>query len=182
MSNLKKGDFIYVTKGNSELTGKILRFWFRKEGYYHYHLYDNCTSQKCDLDNFSKIKANALDGSKIDFIADGQSNTIVLFFATWCIDCRRELPVLQSHSALLNKLNTKVYLISDEDINTLTPFSTRLEAPFQLLKLEGSFKESGIYTLPTAFLYCKDGSIHLNKTGAIDWTEGYLRSFEQACK
>ena len=131
---------------------------------------------------FSEIKAIALDGSKIDFIADGQSNTIVLFFATWCIDCRRELPVLQSHSALLNKLNTKVYLISDEDINTLTPFSTRLEAPFQLLKLEGSFKESGIYTLPTAFLYCKDGSIHLNKTGAIDWTEGYLRSFEQACK
>jgi len=131
---------------------------------------------------FSEIKANALDGSKIDFIADGQSNTIVLFFATWCIDCRRELPVLQSHSALLNKLNTKVYLISDEDINTLTPFSAQLEAPFQLLKLEGSFKESGIYTLPTAFLYCKDGSIHLNKTGAIDWTEGYLRAFEQACK
>lgn len=131
---------------------------------------------------FSEIKANALDGSKVEFIADGISNTIVLFFATWCIDCRRELPVLQSHSALLNKLNIKVYLISDEDINTLTSFSTQIEAPIQLLKLEGSFKESEIYTLPTAFLYCKDGSIHQKQTGAIDWNESYLRAFDQACK
>jgi hypothetical protein len=54
MSKLNKGDFIHVTEGI--YSGKILRFWFRKEGYYHYHLYDECNSQFCNLDKFSKIK------------------------------------------------------------------------------------------------------------------------------
>ncbi len=130
---------------------------------------------------FSNIEASTLNGDIVSFKADGDSKTIILYFATWCIDCRRELPVIQSYAELLKELNIKVYLISDEEASILEAFQRKIEEPIQLLKLKGKFKDSGIYTLPTAVLYCSNGKIHFKKTGAINWTEDLLRSFHMAC-
>jgi thiol-disulfide isomerase/thioredoxin len=131
---------------------------------------------------FTSIKANTLDGQAYNFSLQNNKSHIILFFATWCIDCRRELPVLQKQANLLNKLNIEVLLLSDEETSTLIKFSPTIEEPFKLLKLQGSFKENHVYTLPTAFLYCKSGKLHVSKVGAIDWSPEFLNAFAANCK
>ena len=125
----------------------------------------------------NRIQAGKLSGSP--FRADDYTGRpiIVLYFATWCIDCRRELPQLQKLSQELIASNIKVVLLSDEDPSKLLPFEKELEEPFVLYKLNASFRESGIYTLPTAYLLNEDGSVFLQKTGAIDWTADLLKAF-----
>jgi len=132
--------------------------------------------------SFTSLKANSLSGESYSFSSSSDKSHIILFFATWCIDCRRELPVLQKQTELLNKLNIEVVLLSDEETSTLIKFNPTIGEPFKLLKLEGSFKDNQIYTLPTAFLYCKSGKLHTSKVGAIDWTPEFLRAFAGNCK
>ncbi|MEX1188498.1 MAG: TlpA disulfide reductase family protein [Bacteroidia bacterium] len=146
-------------------------------GYFFYKRYNVAPAIK-----YNDIIAKNLDGSNYEFVTDDNSQKIVLFFATWCIDCRRELPELQKLTDLLKELQIEVLLISDEDEDTIKRFAVNIQEPFKMLKLQGSFKQSGIYTLPTAYLYCKNGRVHLQKTGAINWTPEYLRAYSQACK
>jgi thiol-disulfide isomerase/thioredoxin len=116
---------------------------------------------------YTNIKASDLAGNSFVFDNSSGKSHIILFFATWCIDCRRELPILEQQTQLLNDLGIDVFLLSDESIETLLKFSPQIKEPFKLLKLDGSFKDNGIYTLPTAYLYCPSGKLHQNKVGAI---------------
>ena len=131
---------------------------------------------------FTNIKAKDLTGNSFLFNNSNGKSHIILFFATWCIDCRRELPILEKQTSLLNELGIEVFLLSDEPIETLLKFNSGIQEPFKLLKLEGSFKENDIYTLPTAYMYCNNNKLHLNKVGAIDWTPEFLRAFALNCK
>ena len=131
---------------------------------------------------YSRIKATDLDGNAFRFDNSTGKSHIILFFATWCIDCRRELPILEQQTQLLNELGIDVYLLSDESVETLLGFNPKIKEPFKLLKLQGSFKDNGIYTLPTAYLYCNTGKLHMNKVGAIHWTPEFIRAFASNCK
>ena len=131
---------------------------------------------------FSEIEVQSLDGKEFDTSTFEGENTIVVFFATWCIDCRRELPEIQNLSGLASELGINVLLVSDEALSTLNDFKNNVKSPLQLVKLKGSFKENGIYTLPTTYMYCKDGSLFKKQTNALHWTDGLLRSYSAACK
>ncbi len=108
--------------------------------------------------------------------------TLLIFFGTWCRDCRKELPVLAKLESELNSRNIQVILVSDEEIAVLQDFSSSIPLSFQLCKLNGSFKENNIYTLPTSYLFCSNGSVFRKQTGAIDWTVELLSSFVNQCE
>ena len=125
------------------------------------------------------IQVTDLNGKTVDN-ARGQ-NTILVFFATWCPDCRRELPVLAGLENLLVENNISVVLVSDEPEEKLKMFSTTLPARFSILHLKSKFSDNGIYTLPTTYLFCKDGSTYLKQTGAIEWSTELLTKFATDC-
>ena len=125
------------------------------------------------------IQVTDLNGKTVDH-ARGQ-NTILVFFATWCPDCRRELPVLAGLENLLVENNISVVLVSDEPEEKLKMFSTTLPARFSILHLKSKFSDNGIYTLPTTYLFCKDGSTYLKQTGAIEWSTELLTKFATDC-
>ena len=108
--------------------------------------------------------------------------TLLIFFGTWCRDCRKELPVLAKLESELNSRNIQVILVSDEEIAVLQEFSSSIPLSFQLCKLTGSFKENSIYTLPTSYLFCSNGSVFRKQTGAIDWTIELLSNFVDQCQ
>lgn len=130
--------------------------------------------------DISLIKATDLRGNVFDAGNYRDEPLIILYFATWCIDCRRELPQLKDLKSYLYRKNIHVLLFSDEEASRLAPFEQSLPEGFHLYRLQGSFQESGIYTLPTSYLLRKNGRIFLQKTGAIDWTPDLIHAFAES--
>lgn len=127
-----------------------------------------------------EIQLSDLQGNSVK-PASGKP-TLLIFFGTWCRDCRKELPVLAKLETELKNRNIQVILVSDEEIAVLQDFSSGIPLSFQLCKLTGSFKENNIYTLPTSYLFCSNGSVFRKQTGAIEWTIELLSSFINACE
>ena len=102
-------------------------------------------------------------------IHPGQNGAmIVKFFATWCIDCRRELPDLKAKAELFKRYNVQVILLSDEARDDLSFFAEREALPFPIYRLPKKFKEYGIYTLPTTYFYSKNGETNRRYTGKYE--------------
>jgi thiol-disulfide isomerase/thioredoxin len=127
-----------------------------------------------------EIQLSDLQGNSVK-PASGKP-TLLIFFGTWCRDCRKELPVLAKLETDLKNRNFQVILVSDEENAVLQDFSSSIPLSFQLCKLKGSFKENNIYTLPTSYLFCSNGSVFRKQTGAIDWTIELLSSFVDECQ
>lgn len=127
-----------------------------------------------------EIQLSNLEGKRVSPVSG--KPTLLIFFGTWCRDCRKELPVLTKLEAELKSKNIQVILVSDEEIAVLQDFSTSIPLSFQLCKLTGSFKENNIYTLPTSYLFCSNGSVFRKQTGAIEWNVEVLSSFINHCK
>jgi thiol-disulfide isomerase/thioredoxin len=127
-----------------------------------------------------EIQLSDLQGNSIK--PESGKPTLLIFFGTWCRDCRKELPILAKLEEELKNRNIQVVLVSDEDNAVLQDFSTSIPLSFQLCKLKGSFKENSIYTLPTSYLFCSNGSVFRKQTGAIDWAIELLSSFIEQCQ
>ena len=127
-----------------------------------------------------EIQLSDLNGKSVN-PASGKP-TLLIFFGTWCRDCRKELPVLAKLEAELKSRNIQVILVSDEETAVLQDFSSSIPLSFQLCKLTGSFKENSIYTLPTSYLFCSNGSVFRKQTGAIEWTTELLTDFVDQCQ
>ena len=127
-----------------------------------------------------EIQLSDLQGNSVK-PASGKP-TLLIFFGTWCRDCRKELPVLAKLEAELKSRNIQVILVSDEETAVLQDFSSSIPLSFQLCKLTGSFKENSIYTLPTSYLFCSNGSVFRKQTGAIEWTTELLTDFVDQCQ
>ena len=127
-----------------------------------------------------EIQLNDLQGNSVK--PESGKPTLLIFFGTWCRDCRKELPVLAKLEAELKSRNIQVILVSDEETAILQDFSSSIPLSFQLCKLKGSFKENNIYTLPTSYLFCSNGDVFRKQTGAIEWTTELLSNFVDQCQ
>lgn len=150
----------------------LLLFLLAAGGIYQYRKYR--VPPQFDL---NRIEANDLKGAAFNSEDWKNQHLIIAYFATWCIDCRRELPQLEALQSELKQNNVKVILLSDEDQGKLQKFSSELPATFSLFKLDAEFRKSEIYTLPTNYLIRPDGSIFLQKTGAVDWSPDLIKAF-----
>jgi thiol-disulfide isomerase/thioredoxin len=113
-------------------------------------------------------------------IRPGQDGPLIVkFFATWCIDCRRELPELKAKAELFNQYKVRVILLSDEPVADLSFFSARELLPFSIYKLPKKFKEYGIYTLPTTYIYRKSGEIAESYTNTKEISELDLKNLNE---
>ena len=122
------------------------------------------------------------DGAAFSLQQLNGKTVIIQFFATWCIDCRKELPQLIELEELLNDADVDLLLVSDESPATLLSFKERFDVPFEMLVLTNSFRSNGIYTVPTSYIICPDGKVVFNHVGSVDWTAGFLRSQLEKCK
>ena len=78
-------------------------------------------------------------------IRPGQNGALIVkFFATWCIDCRRELPELKAKAELFKRYNVQFILLSDEARDDLTFFAEREALPFPIYRLPKKFKAYGM--------------------------------------
>jgi peroxiredoxin len=118
----------------------------------------------------SKLNVVDQDTNKFDITSLKGKKVIVSFYASWCPNCIEELQVLNSikNSKLAD---IEVLAITDESIEKLVAFKTKTQYPFTFLKLNASFPEIGINSIPVTYLLNTKGEVVYNNVGYIEWND-----------
>jgi cytochrome c biogenesis protein CcmG/thiol:disulfide interchange protein DsbE len=112
--------------------------------------------------------------------------TLVNVFASWCIPCRQEHPVL-SELAKDDRLTVVGINYKDKNDNALR-FLGELGNPYDAIGIDPNGKAAidwGVYGIPETYLVGADGTILFKKVGPIDGQslqQGLLPAIEKAAK
>lgn len=97
---------------------------------------------------------------------------VVNFWATWCAECRPEMPVLERLHRELGPLGLAIVGINArEDRHAVARYATELGLTFPLV-LDPAGKNSvlyGVIGLPTTFIVARDGRAVAFGVGPRDW-------------
>ncbi|MGE7369579.1 DsbE family thiol:disulfide interchange protein [Neorhizobium sp. NPDC001467] len=110
--------------------------------------------------------------------------TLVNVFASWCVPCRQEHPILKS-LAEDGRLNIVGINYKDRNDNALR-FLGELGNPYRAIGVDPAGKAAidwGVYGIPESYLVGADGTILYKKVGPFDsqsLTNGLLPAMEKA--
>ncbi len=94
---------------------------------------------------------------------NGTGGVVISFFASWCIPCRTELPMLNSLAQELSGKGIKVVLVGvREDAGTIKQLLTELKVdkPVSVTDRDGTVTEQyRVLFLPTTFFVNRDGRV-----------------------
>lgn len=113
-----------------------------------------------------------LDGSGLPALTDAEIKgkvTLVNVFASWCIPCRQEHPMLKEMSKD-ERLNVVGINYKDKSDNALR-FLGELGNPYDAIGIDPNGKAAidwGVYGIPETYLVGSDGKIIYKKVGPID--------------
>ncbi|KJF72234.1 DsbE family thiol:disulfide interchange protein [Agrobacterium arsenijevicii] len=113
-----------------------------------------------------------LEGSNLPALTDAAIKgklTLVNVFASWCIPCRREHPILQE-LAKDNRITVVGINYKDGQDNALR-FLGELGNPFAAIGVDPNGKAAidwGVYGIPESYLVGADGTILYKKVGPFD--------------
>lgn len=113
-----------------------------------------------------------LEGSNLPALTDAAINgklTLVNVFASWCIPCRQEHPLLQE-LAKDSRITVVGINYKDKQDNALR-FLGELGNPFAAIGVDPNGKAAidwGVYGIPESYLVGADGTILYKKVGPFD--------------
>ncbi len=117
---------------------------------------------------FTELEALDAQGAKVKVWQKPGPGAIVVFYASWCHDCARELPKLQR--ALQGPLQgAKVFALTDEDLATMVKYREQTKYNFDFYALLSDFDNYGIHAIPTVYVLNAQGETVYTKVGDIDW-------------
>jgi cytochrome c biogenesis protein CcmG/thiol:disulfide interchange protein DsbE len=129
----------------------------------------------------------ALDGSNLPALNDAAVKgklTLVNVFASWCIPCREEHPILRE-LAKDSRLNIVAINYKDKNDNALR-FLGELGNPYGAIGIDPNGKAAidwGVYGIPESYLVAPDGTILYKRVGPFDdisLKEGLYPAIEKA--
>ena len=128
-----------------------------------------------------------LDGANLPALTDAAVKgklTLVNVFASWCIPCRDEHPLLKQ-LAEDGRLNIVAINYKDKNENALR-FLGELGNPYHAIGVDPDGKAAidwGVYGIPESYLVSSDGTIIYKRVGPFDDTslkEGLFPAMEKA--
>jgi cytochrome c biogenesis protein CcmG/thiol:disulfide interchange protein DsbE len=128
-----------------------------------------------------------LEGSNLPALTDAAVKgklTLVNVFASWCIPCRQEHPILKQLAAD-GRLNIVAINYKDKSENALQ-FLNELGNPFKAIGVDPNGKAAidwGVYGVPESYLVAPDGTIIYKRVGPFDeisMKEGLFPAMEKA--
>ena len=127
--------------------------------------------------------SSTVEGRKVSL--SGLEGRVVLlnFWATWCVECRAEMPVLeQLHRDFAGEGLTVLGINVREGIPTIQRYAKALGLTFPLVvDPKGEIRVSyGVIGLPTTFMIGRDGRVVARAIGARDWGSADGRALIQA--
>jgi cytochrome c biogenesis protein CcmG/thiol:disulfide interchange protein DsbE len=116
--------------------------------------------------------------------AIGGKLTLVNVFASWCVPCRQEHPILKE---LANDSRLTIVGINYKDRNdNALRFLGELGNPYKAIGVDPNGKAAidwGVYGIPESYLVAPDGTILYKKVGPFDertLTQGLMPAIEKA--
>ncbi|AGS23754.1 DsbE family thiol:disulfide interchange protein [Rhizobium etli] len=128
-----------------------------------------------------------LDGANLPALTDAAITgklTLVNVFASWCIPCRDEHPILKE-LAKDGRLNIVAINYKDKNDNALR-FLGELGNPYRAIGVDPNGKAAidwGVYGIPESYLVAPDGTILYKRVGPFDdisLKEGLFPAMEKA--
>ena len=117
---------------------------------------------------FIELEALNAQGAKMKIWPQTGRGVIVVFYASWCHDCARELPKLVR--ALQGPLKgAQVVALTDEDLPTMISYRNQTQYPFAFYALPRDFENYGIHAIPTVYVLNAQGDAVFTKVGDVDW-------------
>lgn len=133
------------------------------------------------------LNLEPLEGSNLPALTDAAVKgklTLVNVFASWCIPCRQEHPILKQLAAD-GRLNIVAINYKDKSENALQ-FLNELGNPFHAIGVDPKGKAAidwGVYGVPESYLVGPDGTILYKRVGPFDeisMKEGLFPAMEKA--
>lgn len=121
----------------------------------------------------TELEALNADGTKVKIWPQTGRGVIVVFYASWCHDCARELPKLVR--AMQGPLKgAQVVALTDEDLPTMIRYRNQTQYPFAFYALPRDFDQYGIHAIPTVYVLNAKGEAVFTKVGDVDWNSTEL--------
>ena len=114
----------------------------------------------------------ALDGAQVSLATLRGKVVLVNFWATWCAECRPEMPVLERlHRDFASKGLAVVGINAREDRSAIAAYASQLGLTFSLIVDPGGRNSDlyGVVGIPTTFLFARDGRAVGLAVGPRDW-------------
>jgi thiol-disulfide isomerase/thioredoxin len=109
-----------------------------------------------------------IDGTKLNLGAMRGDVVVLNFWATWCVPCRTELPVLDAYYQLQKRHGLRVYAVTTEGsvpLHKLKPLFGQLKiAPAKRIKGPYGPIDGGV---PTNYIIDRSGKLRYAKAGAL---------------
>jgi len=102
---------------------------------------------------------------------EGDSSTIVHFYAHWCGPCMKELPELIAQKKMLNKNGCRLILITDDPLAIQLQFEQRFKVPIHGTP---SLKSLNVFSIPMTYFYDRQGSIISREEGMCAWDSAFI--------
>jgi thiol-disulfide isomerase/thioredoxin len=96
-------------------------------------------------------------------------NAVVIFSASWCRDCREEIPALEMMKQALGNNDFHFITLTDDSFEKIERFKVATASTFDYYKLKNSLKENNIHSIPTAYIINKKGEIVFSHVGNYSW-------------
>ncbi len=125
-----------------------------------------------------------LDG-KLTSLADFEGKVVLLnFWATWCANCRKEMPAMERLYQSLRAEGFEIVAISVDQVSTekVKAFAEELKLTFPVLHDRDSII-SNLYSnpgVPVSYLIDREGRIVYRVLGEYDWYSSEARNTVQA--
>ncbi len=96
-------------------------------------------------------------------------NAVVIFSASWCRDCREEIPALEAMKKALGSDDFYFITLTDDSFEKTARFKAATQSTFDFYRLKKTLKETEIHSIPTAYILNKKGEVVFSRVGNYSW-------------
>ncbi len=120
---------------------------------------------------------NYLDQGTTRSVETGNGQkTVIHFYASWCGDCRREMP---DANKVLSEApgDIRIYYLTDDNPQRMANMTKKYNIPFTPYQLENGLKDIGVNAIPLTYFIGEDGKIEFAESEHTDWNSDKIKTF-----